>query len=98
MSMMASEAASANAYELLIQGVVDYHLHARPDGTRGELEPRGGAKQRYTANEIIGSHFSRFITRRIAPTTFPRTRENSRRNRPVYRRGMAVAGSRFRRR
>src|SRR3954453_16068195 len=52
-----------NAYELLIQGVLDYAIFMLdPDGRVVSWNPGAQKIKGYTAAEIIGSHFSRFYT------------------------------------
>jgi len=52
-----------NAYELLIQGVLDYAIFMLdPDGRVVSWNPGAQKIKGYTASEIIGSHFSRFYT------------------------------------
>jgi PAS domain S-box-containing protein len=52
-----------NAYELLIQGVVDYAIYMLdPEGRVASWNPGAERIKGYTAEEIIGEHFSRFYT------------------------------------
>ena len=61
--MIDSEELSANAYELLIQGVVDYAIYMLdPTGHVVSWNPGAERIKGYTADEIIGAHFSRFYT------------------------------------
>jgi PAS domain S-box-containing protein len=61
--MIDSEEISANAYELLIQGVVDYAIYMLdPTGRVLSWNPGAERIKGYTADEIIGAHFSRFYT------------------------------------
>jgi PAS domain S-box-containing protein len=53
----------ANAYALLIQGVVDYAIYMLdPEGRIVSWNPGAERIKGYTADEIIGEHFSRFYT------------------------------------
>jgi PAS domain S-box-containing protein len=55
--------AVANAYELLIQAVVDYAIYMLdPQGRIVSWNPGAERIKGYTADEIIGEHFSRFYT------------------------------------
>jgi PAS domain S-box-containing protein len=61
--MIDSENLSANAYELLIQGVVDYAIYLLdPKGYVMSWNPGAERIKGYTADEIVGTHFSRFYT------------------------------------
>jgi PAS domain S-box-containing protein len=61
--MSDSDELSANAYELLIQGVVDYAIYMLdPTGRVMSWNPGAERIKGYTADEIIGAHFSRFYT------------------------------------
>ena len=52
-----------NAYELLIQGVMDYAIYMLdPDGRVVSWNPGAEHIKGYSASEIIGEHFSRFYT------------------------------------
>ena len=52
-----------NAYELLIQGVVDYAIYMLdPEGRIVSWNPGAERIKGYRADEIIGEHFSRFYT------------------------------------
>jgi PAS domain S-box-containing protein len=54
---------AADAYELLIQGVVDYAIFMLdPEGRIVSWNPGAERIKGYTADEIIGDHFSRFYT------------------------------------
>jgi len=54
---------AANAYELLIQGVVDYAIYMLdPKGLVVSWNPGAQRIKGYTSEEIIGEHFSRFYT------------------------------------
>ncbi|HEX3575193.1 MAG TPA: PAS domain S-box protein [Rhodopila sp.] len=53
----------ANTHELLIQAVVDYAIYMLDcDGTIVSWNPGAERIKGYTADEIIGQHFSRFYT------------------------------------
>jgi PAS domain S-box-containing protein len=59
-----SENLSVNSYELLIQGVVDYAIYMLdPKGYVVSWNPGAERIKGYTADEIVGAHFSRFYTR-----------------------------------
>lgn len=62
--MSSPEAVSmANAYELLIQGVVDYAIYMLdPEGRVMSWNPGAEGIKGYSSREIIGEHFSRFYT------------------------------------
>jgi PAS domain S-box-containing protein len=61
--MTNSDELSANAYELLIQGVVDYAIYMLdPTGHVVSWNPGAERIKGYTADETIGTHFSRFYT------------------------------------
>src|ERR1700727_397650 len=54
---------NANAYELLVKGVVDYAIFMlNPDGRVASWNPGAEKIKGYEAEEIIGEHFSRFYT------------------------------------
>jgi PAS domain S-box-containing protein len=54
---------AANAYELLIQGVVDYAIYMLdPEGQVVSWNPGAQQIKGYTSEEVIGEHFSRFYT------------------------------------
>jgi PAS domain S-box-containing protein len=58
-----TDALSANANELLIQSVVDYAIYMLdPTGHVVSWNPGAERIKGYTADEIIGAHFSRFYT------------------------------------
>ena len=58
-----SENLSVNSYELLIQGVVDYAIYLLdPKGYVVSWNPGAERIKGYTADEIVGAHFSRFYT------------------------------------
>jgi PAS domain S-box-containing protein len=58
-----SEDLSVNAYELLIQGVVDYAIYMLdPKGYVVSWNPGAERIKGYTTDEIVGAHFSRFYT------------------------------------
>jgi PAS domain S-box-containing protein len=62
-NMIDSEELSANASELLIQGAVDYAIYMLdPTGHVASWNPGAERIKGYTANEVIGTHFSRFYT------------------------------------
>lgn len=53
----------ANAYELLIEAVVDYAIYMLDaEGQVASWNPGAERIKGYTAAEIIGQHFSRFYT------------------------------------
>src|ERR1700722_11489596 len=61
--MIDSEELSANASELLIQGVIDYAIYMLdPTGHVVSWNPGAERIKGYTADEVIGVHFSRFYT------------------------------------
>jgi len=61
--MIDSEHLPANEYELLIQGVVDYAIYMLdPKGYVVSWNPGAERIKGYTADEIVGAHFSRFYT------------------------------------
>ena len=61
--MIDFENLSTNAYELLIQGVVDYAIYLLdPNGYVVSRNPGAERIKGYTADEIVGAHFSRFYT------------------------------------
>lgn len=54
---------AANAYELVVQGVVDYAIYMLdPEGRVISWNPGAERIKGYAAQEIIGEHFSRFYT------------------------------------
>ena len=54
---------SGNAYELLVQGVVDYAIYMLdPEGRVVSWNSGAERIKGYTSEEIIGDHFSRFYT------------------------------------
>ncbi|WP_254073169.1 PAS domain-containing sensor histidine kinase [Acidisphaera sp. S103] len=54
---------ASDAYELLVQGVVDYAVYMLdPEGRIVSWNPGAERIKGYTADEIIGEHFSRFYT------------------------------------
>ena len=56
-------AASVDLYELLIRSVVDYAIYMLdPEGKVVSWNPGAERAKGYTAEEIIGEHFSRFYT------------------------------------
>ena len=62
MNMPASPLPS-NAYELLVQGVVDYAIYMLdPQGRVMSWNPGAERIKGYTADEIVGQHSSRFYT------------------------------------
>ena len=64
----------ASAYELLIQGVVDYAIYMlEPDGLVASWNPGAERIKGYTADEIIGQHFSRFYTQEERAAEIPAT-------------------------
>jgi PAS domain S-box-containing protein len=59
--MIDSENLPANAYELLVQGVVNYAIYMLdPTGHVVSWNPGAERIKGYNADEIIGTHFSRF--------------------------------------
>jgi PAS domain S-box-containing protein len=61
--MIDSEELSANPSDLLIQGVVDYAIYMLdPTGHVASWNPGAERIKGYTADEVIGTHFSRFYT------------------------------------
>ncbi|HEY0420604.1 MAG TPA: PAS domain S-box protein [Acetobacteraceae bacterium] len=59
--MNSSNSASPSAYELLVQGVVDYAIYMLdPEGRVVSWNPGAERIKGYAAEEIIGEHFSRF--------------------------------------
>jgi PAS domain S-box-containing protein len=62
-NMIDSDDLSANAYELLIQGAIDYAIYMLdPKGYVVSWNPGAERIKGYTADEIVGTHFSRFYT------------------------------------
>jgi PAS domain S-box-containing protein len=56
-------ASVADPYELLVQGVVDYAIYMLdPNGRVASWNPGAERIKGYSANEILGHHFSRFYT------------------------------------
>src|SRR5689334_9437549 len=54
---------ATNAYEILVQSVVDYAIFMLdPDGLVASWNPGAERIKGYTPDEIIGSHFSQFYT------------------------------------
>ena len=61
--MTDSDELSANAYKLLIQSVVDYAIYMLdPTGRVMSWNPGAERIKGYTADEVVGDHFSRFYT------------------------------------
>jgi PAS domain S-box-containing protein len=61
--MIDSEELPVNAYELLVQGVIDYAIYMLdPTGHVVSWNPGAERIKGYTADEVIGVHFSRFYT------------------------------------
>jgi PAS domain S-box-containing protein len=61
--MIDSEELPVNAYELLVQGVIDYAIYLLdPAGHVVSWNPGAERIKGYTADEIVGAHFSRFYT------------------------------------
>jgi hypothetical protein len=70
--MIDSDDLSANAYELLIQGAVDYAIYMLdPKGYVVSWNPGAERIKGYTAGEIVGTHFSRFYTAATSPESRP---------------------------
>ena len=62
-NMIDFENLSTNAYELLVQGVVDYAIYLLdPKGCVVSWNPGAERIKGYTADEIVGTNFSRFYT------------------------------------
>ncbi len=62
-----------NAYELLVQGVMDYAIYMLdPDGHVVSWNPGAEKIKGYSADEIIGEHFSRFYTEEDREAGIPR--------------------------
>src|SRR4051794_8011977 len=54
---------SENAYELLVQGVMDYAIYMLdPEGRVVSWNPGAERIKGYTTDEIVGGHFSQFYT------------------------------------
>ncbi|GAC1551456.1 MAG: PAS domain-containing sensor histidine kinase [Beijerinckiaceae bacterium] len=63
MSKVQPTFSASNAYELLVQGVVDYAIYMLdPEGRIASWNPGAYQIKGYTHEEIIGEHFSRFYT------------------------------------
>ena len=60
-------------YRLLIQSVVDYAIYVlTPEGIVANWNPGAQRAKGYTADEIVGHHFSRFYTKEEQDTDQPR--------------------------
>ena len=63
MNVIDAETFSVNADELLVQGVIDYAIYMLdPSGYVVSWNPGAERIKGYTADEVIGTHFSRFYT------------------------------------
>jgi PAS domain S-box-containing protein len=89
----------ANAYELLVQGVVDYAIYMLdPEGRVATWNAGAERIKGYAAPEIVGQHFSRFYTPEDTAAGLPwRVLETARREGRYEAEGWRVRrdGSRF---
>lgn len=68
----AGKSADSSAYEGLVQSIVDYAIYMlSPDGLVVSWNPGAERIKGYTAEEIVGQHFSRFYTPEEIEKDFP---------------------------
>ncbi|MFC7557687.1 PAS domain S-box protein [Pseudoroseomonas wenyumeiae] len=84
-----------DTYELLIHGLTDYAIYMlAPDGRVISWNPGAERIKGYTADEIIGEHFSRFYTEEDRSRCPRKNPDHRRRGRPLPYRGLARSARR----